>query len=392
MYIPINIVYLTIMNDIIEEVKDLMPEVIKSVCAGEGGFNSKYQRLKNDILIPNWSLIYGRYEKFGQSKKDNKGRNSVYFKNKWSVLNQFNTNSTIQQKIIIFLNRKILIDFPESYEHEKIWINADEDLNYEYLRERIENYFIWLNYYFDDIFIDLNNVNSTHFLYELMEMGYEIMGKGTFCELIGEYELKLIRRDCDVLRIGGRGSQNDMINGVDLKVIDRETKKVELYQSKKLKLYGMMIYGKLNYEDYLTKGITHILLFSMGDKNYEDRMHIIELTPETFTRIEKSGGTNILLNPGFMQNIKISNMFKSEVLLKFWIYVSKNDIPFIMDIGDETKFEYNREENTIYSTLPKDGEKFDKNSLLETWTNLIQTIEKEENVEYEIKKLKETFQ
>jgi hypothetical protein len=379
------------MNDDIEEVKDLMIEVVKSVCAGEGGYNSKYQKLKNDILLPNWSQIYKRYEQYGQSKVDGKGRNSIYFKNKWSVLNQFNTNSTIQQKIITFLNKKILIDFPETYEQEKIWVNPDEILNYDYLCNCIENYFIWLNFYFDDIFIDLNNVNSTHFLYELMEMGYEIMGNGTFCELIGEYQLKLMRRDCDVLRIGGRGSQNDMLNGVDIEVIDRETKKIELYQSKKLKLYGMTIYGKLNYEDYLKKGITHILLFSMGDKKYDDKMHIIELTLNTFSRIEKNGGTNILLNPGYMQNIKISNMFKSEALLKFWIYVSKNDIPFIMDIGDETKFEYNKEENKIYSILPKDGEKFNKESLSDVWTNLIRTIEKEENVEYEIEKLKEAL-
>jgi hypothetical protein len=364
-------------------------DCLQQICAGD--------EIKNNHLLPLWRDLYKKtYVKYNLWDEKSGG---VIYKGNWSPINQANTNYTIQTKIANKLNEFIYEDFIKNNIHyiqstEVNYIEFDKSRIYDhsYLLTELNNYFFWLNYYSDSILVDLNALKKSDFLYELIEDAINLMGFGNYCEMCFEYYLKNNRKDLtNIERSGKRGSSIDF-KGIDISAKESSYPFKKLfYQCKHIKIYnGYTIYDKLNIQYYKRKGINYIVLINFQDRDITKKGKLYVVHIEDFHNSTHKNKQILKFNPS--ESMEISAIFNSKLLYDFFIYSSRFNIEFKMEVvQNDYKCIFNKENKNVELYLPSNENDFDPLKIKNAWIDVINYFETEENKENELISLENRF-
>ena len=352
---------------------------IKKICTLKGPLKRKFMDGWRSI----WKESYANIGQYGFCGRN--GMEGVLTpKGNWSPVNQFNTNYTINIKIVEKLNEWIYQDFflkgLNNFNGELISEITFED---DKIDKEIENYFSWVRYYNDKILIDQRVMSSKDFLYELFEISSRTMGIGTYAEICIEYHFKKHITSTNIYRTSAiRGSLDDMVNGCDLFTINKTDKtKIKKIQTKVVKFFENNFKNLIDVNDYLEKEIDFLILASM---NYDYRFNtispdeIIVLNLNNETIIEKPNNWFTYNTKNVVMKEKIDEIFNSQIFFEFFVYCTKNDIEFLLEVSDETNFDYNKEERKLNAHLPSGSENFDNDKIYDIWSKIIENISKSE--------------
>lgn len=246
--------------------------------------------LKNKFLMF-WEKLcretFTQYNQYGICQRN--GNKGVLTPNgNWSPVNQYNTNYTINSKIAEKINKWISDEFVfkghnqiDGREVKKITFTNDSR---NYIEEEVNNYFFWLNYFKDRIFVDQKIMTRSDFQYELFEIASKTMGSGTYGEFCVEYFYKKNFPDLPIYRTSSvRGDINDMVGGCDLYTQDKDDPdKILKYQSKLMRYNSHGLFHRpVDVRNYISKGIDYLVLvilnydFKYGTINPEDRKSVV---------------------------------------------------------------------------------------------------------------------
>jgi hypothetical protein len=332
-------------------------------------------------------------------------RNSTYGvltpKGTWSPVNQFNTHYTVNVKIIEKLNEWIFTDFflkgTNEINGEKIKEITFENNSSDYIELELKNYFKWLRYYKDKIFIDHNLIGPSDFIYELFTIASKTIGTGTYGELCIEQYFKKNVKTSKIYRTSlVRGSTVDMVNGCDLFTVNNEDKtKIKRIQSKVIKFQGDSFKNIIDVKDYLDKNIDFLVLVSL---NYDFRFDTINPTKMVFlylkddTIINQPNGWYTYNKNNVLMEEKIDDIFNSKIFYEFFMYCSRNDIEFSLEVSEDTILNYIKDENKVIVSLPTSSDKFDTDKIYEVWVEIINSIsKKQEDIDFMMSSLKNFF-
>ena len=330
---------------------------------------------------------YSEYNQYGLCLRNNK-TGVLTPKGNWSPINQFNTNYTINSKLIQKLNEWISNDFffrgiseVNGMDIKEITFNKEDFFDSEdYVEQEIDNYFFWLRHYKNKIFLNQEKMTQNDFLNELFEIAAKTLGLGTYGELCVEFFLKRKYPTTPVFRTSAvRGDKNDMIGGCDLYIIDGE--KTKKFQTKVTKIGTDNIFKKLIDVNYYKRlGIDYLVLV---DLNYNfiyntmkpDRMVFLRMEDDLI--IKKPNGYTYNNNHVIMEN-NIDNIFHSQVFFEFFVYCTKNDVEFLLEVGDDTSFNFDKNERKLNVILPSKSEDINNEKIKESWVEIIELISKDD--------------
>ncbi len=332
-------------------------------------------------------------------------RNSTYGvltpKGTWSPVNQFNTHYTVNVKIIEKLNEWIFTDFflkgTNEINGEKIKEITFENNSSDYIELELKNYFKWLRYYKDKIFIDHNLIGPSDFIYELFTIASKTIGTGTYGELCIEQYFKKNVKSAKIYRTSlVRGSSIDMVNGCDLFTVNNDdSSKIKRIQSKVVKFQGDSFKNIIDVKDYIGKNIDFLVLVSL---NYDFRLHIVNPTRMVFlylkedTIISESNGWYTYNKNNILMEEKIDDIFNSKIFFEFFMYCSKNDVEFSLEVSEDTNLNFIKEERKVCVSLPSSSENFDIDKIHDVWVEIIQSIsQKQEDIDFMMNILKNLF-
>ncbi len=376
---------------------------IYKICTGRESVHSKEKpRLKE-----NWDKVYKKFytphNQYGVNPES--GLEGVLTSKKtWSAVNQINTHATAQDILIQYLNQQISNKFVargiEDVDGRKVkLIEFDpKSEDPEYIRNELDNYFFWINYFGDKIFKNLNQITKEDPLHQILEIANFTMAQGTFGELSTEYLLKTKYKDkYNTYRNSStRGDFSDMITGTDIYVtVKSSPETIKNFQVKNSKIYsGNTIYTSINTRDYKKKGVDYLVLAQIDikdDPTYVPNPTTLVFLPmkEDLLKTNKSftgtKDTYTFDSKDIIMEENISPIFKSKPFFEFFKYCSKQGIGFDMDVSEnETKFEIL--EKSIKFLLPEKEENFDESVVLDAWKQLIEIYDdgpaKKENLEF----------
>ncbi len=90
---------------------------------------------------------------------------------------------------------------------------------------------------------------------------------------------------------------------------------------------------------------------------------------------------------------KIDDMFNSKVFFEFFMYCSKNEIEFALEVSEETNLIFNKDENKVIVNLPSNSEDFDIEKIREVWVEIIKSIsKKQEDIDFMMNFLENLFE
>lgn len=376
---------------------------LNKICSARDFSYKKHKK----YLITKWIEILRKYyEPRGQFKvfDHNKKPGVCTPKGTWSALNQFNTHATGQDIIVQFLNQRISNEFFTKGIDDiggvpvKLIEFSEKNSNDEYVRSEIDNYFFWLDYYGDKIFLNLNDVKEDDLLYNLIDFVNFTMAYGTFGELSIEYLFKKkYRKKYDIYRNSStKGDSDDMSGGVDLYSVETGSGKVKKYQAKNTSITdSTIIPTSINTRDYSEKGVDYLVLVQLGIKNEPN----YEPNPKTmvFLPMKENLLTTITGYTGYtkysfkkediIMEEDISKIFKSKLFYEFFSYCTKHGIMFNMDVTEETKIEVL--ETSVNITLPSKDDDFNEEIIVDGWRKLITEFESGESREDSLRRLEE---
>jgi hypothetical protein len=348
--------------------------------------------------------IYSEYGQYGKCLKNNT-TGVLTPKGNWSPINQFNTNYTINVEIAQKVNEWIMDEFifrgidevegrnVKEITFDKVRYSSFED----YISEEIENYFFWLRYYKDRIFIDQNLMCQNDFLYQLFETASRTLGSGTYAEFCIEYFYKKKYPFSNIFRTSSiRGDLTDMVGGCDLFIYDKDdSSKIKKFQSKVVRIDKNNVFNKqIDVKTYLKKGINYLVLVSL---NYDyksgnikpDRMIFLRIDDELIIKLPKGFTYN---KENLVMTEKIDDIFHSQVFFEFFVYCTKNDVEFSLEVGENTSFEFIESERKINAVLPKESKNFNHGEIKDVWLKIIDSITtKNEDKESMYEKLENLF-
>jgi len=367
---------------------------IKKICTIKGP--------TKDLFLSEWREVfkecYFNKNQYGFCQKN--GTYGVLTpKGSWSPVNQFNTNYLINIKIIEKLNEWIFQDYffkgINNLNGKPLRdITFDDSLSVE---EEIINYFKWFREYKDRILIDHKIIGINDFLYELFNIASKTMGIGTFAELCIEYYFKKNVKSVNIYRTSlYRGSLIDMINGCDLFTVNnKDDTKVKRIQSKVVKFQGDSFKNIIDVKDYIGKNIDFLVLVSL---NYDFRFHTVSPTRMVFlhlkedTIIPELNGWYTYNKNNVLMEEKIDDVFNSKIFFEFFMYCSKNDVEFSLEVSENTNLNFIEEERKVCVSLPSSVENFDINKIHDTWIEIINSIsQKKEDIDFMTNTLKNLF-
>jgi hypothetical protein len=208
------------------------------------------------------------------------------------------------------------------------------------------------------------------------------MAYGMFGEVCLQYHLSLRGTPIDVYRTSAvRGSTNDMVGGFDIYTVHRETNAVSKFQVKTCKINeGDYITRKVDYSHYKTNGVNFLALV-------ETRKEVIVLRLEDDTLTEKEKNKFYFNKDLIVMREPISDVLKNEVCFELFVYCSKKDLTFNLEVGEETNVDFKKEEKVLTLTLPKISENFNQQSIIDGWKSVITQIEDGEEKETSLKNL-----
>ena len=369
---------------------------VKKICTIKGPIK--------DLFLSEWREVfkecYLSKNQYGFCQKN--GTYGVLTpKGSWSPVNQFNTNYIVNIKIIEKLNEWIFQDY---------FLKGVNNLNGEPLREitfdndspnyierEIRNYFKWFRVYKDRILIDHKIIGPSDFLYELFHIASKTIGTGTYGELCIEHYFKKNVKTAKIYRTSlVRGSSIDMVNGCDLFTVNNDDNtKVKRIQSKVVKFEGDSFKNIIDVRDYIGKNINYLVLVSL---NYDFRFHTVNPTRMVFlhlkedTIIPELNGWYTYNKNNILMEEKIDDIFNSKIFFEFFMYCSKNDVEFSLEVSEDTNLNFIEEERKVCVSLPAGNENFDVNKIHETWIQIINSIsQKQEDIDLMKNTLKNLF-
>jgi len=322
-------------------------------------------------------------------------------KRSWSPVNQFNTNYLVNIKIIEKLNEWIFQDYflkgINNLNGEPLKEITFEDDRPNYIEEEIKNYFNWFREYKDRILIDHRMIGPSDFLYELFHIASKTIGTGTYGELCIEHYFKKNVKSAKIYRTSlTRGSTIDMVNGCDLFTINNEdNSKVKRIQSKVVKFQGDSFKNIIDVKDYIGKNIDFLVLVSL---NYDFRFHTVTPTKMVFlylkedTIISQLNGWYTYNKNNVLMEEKIDDIFNSKIFFEFFMYCSKNDVEFSLEVSEDTELKFLNDERKVCVNLPSSSENFDIEKIYDTWVEIIKNIsQKQEDIDLMMETLKNLF-
>lgn len=352
---------------------------------------SKKSTVKNKFLMLWERLCKETFTQYGQYgiclRNGNKG--VLTPSGNWSPVNQYNTNYTINTKIAEKINEWISNEYIfkgvnkiDGKDIKKITFTKNSD---NYISDEIDNYFFWLNCFKNRIFVDQNLMTRSHLQFELFEIASKTMGSGTYGEFCIEYFFKKNYPDLPIYRTSSvRGDVNDMVGGCDLYTQDKDDHdKILKYQSKLVRFDSQGLFNRfVDVRNYISKGIDYLVLvvlnydFKYGTIN-PDNMLFLTLNEDVF--IKHPSGRFAYNEDNLVMDKKIDDIFHSKVFFEFFLYCTKNDIEFSLEVSEETKFEFLKEERKMNVLLPKNSEDFHPNEIETVWMEVIEFVEKNDS-------------
>ena len=89
---------------------------------------------------------------------------------------------------------------------------------------------------------------------------------------------------------------------------------------------------------------------------------------------------------------KIDDIFNSKIFYEFFMYCSRNDIEFSLEVSEDTILNYIKDENKVIVSLPTSSDKFDTDKIYEVWVEIINSIsKKQEDIDFMMSSLKNFF-
>ncbi len=248
------------------------------------------------------------------------------------------------------------------------------------------------------MFVDHRLLGPSDFLYELFHVASKTIGSGTYGELCIEYHFKKNIKTAKIYRTSlVRGSSIDMVNGCDLFTINIEDEtKVKKIQSKVVKFQGNSFKNIIDVKDYIGKGIDFLVLVSLN-YNFKfntvspDKMIFLYLKEDTI--INQSDGWYTYNKNNILMQEKIDDMFNSKIFFEFFMYCSKNEVEFVLEVSEETNLNFIKDENKVIVNLPSNSEDFDIQKIYNVWVEIIQNIsKKQEDIDFMMNTLKNLFE
>ena len=369
---------------------------VKKICTIKGPIK--------DLFLSEWREIfkecYLNKKQYGFCE-----RNGTYGvltpKGSWSPVNQFNTNYTVNIKIIEKLNEWIFQDYflkgvnnLNGQPLKEITFDNDSP---NYIEDEIKNYFKWFRVYKEKILIDHKIIGPSDFLYELFDIASRIIGTGTYGELCIEHYFKKNVTSAKIYRTSlQRGSSIDMISGCDLFTVNNDdSSKIKRIQSKVVKFQGDSFKNLIDVSDYINKNIDFLALVSL---NYDFRLNTVNPTKMVFlylkedTIISESHGWYTYNKNNVLMEEKIDDILNSKIFFEFFMYCSKNDVEFSLNVSEDTDLNFIKEERKVCVNLPSNSEDFDMDKIRNVWMEIIQTIsKKQEDIDFMETTLKNLF-
>lgn len=369
---------------------------VKRICTIKGPIK--------DLFMDEWSNMfkecYRNKNQYGFCEK-NGTYGVLTLKRSWSPVNQFNTNYLVNIKIIEKLNEWIFQDYflkgINNLNGEPLKEITFEDDRPNYIEEEIKNYFNWFREYKDRILIDHRMIGPSDFLYELFHIASKTIGTGTYGELCIEHYFKKNVKSAKIYRTSlTRGSTIDMVNGCDLFTINNEdNSKVKRIQSKVVKFQGDSFKNIIDVKDYIGKNIDFLVLVSL---NYDFRFHTVTPTKMVFlylkedTIISQLNGWYTYNKNNVLMEEKIDDIFNSKIFFEFFMYCSKNDVEFSLEVSEDTELKFLNDERKVCVNLPSSSENFDIEKIYDTWVEIIKNIsQKQEDIDLMMETLKNLF-
>jgi hypothetical protein len=78
-----------------------------------------------------------------------------------------------------------------------------------------------------------------------------------------------------------------------------------------------------------------------------------------------------------MEN-NIDNIFHSQLFFEFFVYCTKNDVEFLLEVGDDTSFNFDKNERKLNVILPSKSEDINNEKIKESWVEIIELISKDD--------------
>lgn len=369
---------------------------VKKICTIKGPIK--------DLFLSEWREVfkecYLSKNQYGFCEKN--GTYGVLTpKGSWSPVNQFNTNYIVNIKIIEKLNEWIFQDYffkgVNNLNGEPLRDITFDDNSPNYIEEEIRNYFNWFRVYKDRILIDHKIVGPSDFLYELFNVASKTIGTGTYGELCVEHYFKKNVKTAKIYRTSlVRGSSIDMVNGCDLFTINNDDNtKVKRIQSKVVKFQGDSFKNIIDVNDYICKNINFLVLVSL---NYDFRFNTVNPTRMIFlhlkedTIIPELNGWYTYNKNNILMEEKIDDIFNSKIFFEFFMYCSKNDVEFSLEVSEDTELKFVKDERKVCVNLPSSSENFDIEKIYDTWVEIIKSIsQKQEDIDLMMETLKKLF-
>jgi len=86
-------------------------------------------------------------------------------------------------------------------------------------------------------------------------------------------------------------------------------------------------------------------------------------------------------------------MFNSKIFFEFFMYCSKNEVEFVLEVSEETNLNFIKDENKVIVNLPSNSEDFDIQKIYNVWVEIIQNIsKKQEDIDFMMNTLKNLFE
>lgn len=338
-----------------------------------------------NAFMHHWSLIYkdyyGSFNQYGHCKEN--GNQGVLDENgKWSYLNLFNTNYSVNTHLCGYINKRIrneliskgirqlddLLVNPVSFE------NNGFDSESKFLEKEMEKYFTWVRFFGDDIFLPHGQIKDGTILRELINISKTTFHNGTYCEVVLQYYI--MKWDPNVIAHRTsivRGSSEDF-SGRDIYTTDLTGKVLNEYQSKLTGIYKNSI-KKLDNRRYQQSGVHFMGLVDLFS-GFKRRVVILNLVPDLFFTNQE--GKYEFTDDKIYKKTVMSNFFAPDsAFYNFFLYCSKKDIVFDLEKNDESEMDvqYDSKENKVIAILPSDEDKLDNIMILTLWGEMIDALD-----------------
>ena len=377
-----------------------------------------YFDIKKQIILPKWYEIYERYytpfSQYGKCK-DNDKFGVLTPRGYWSPINQFNTNASVQSNLAEYLNKRIDSDFiskgitqTEFGDVRPIEMSISRIHDLDYLKSELENYFWWLDFYGEDIFINQKFIPKNHILGDLIDIAVETMARGKYGEFLTEYHLRMKRPELKINRTTMvKGSHDDMVRGTDLITYVENMNGTVTEERYQIKVMGISnnnsFYKNINYTDYHNKGVNFLVAVSLnriGDFSSKRHITVLHMDPKFYsqTRDYKNRAVTKFTNDAIVMNDELDYISTDKIFYEFFLYCTKHDLNFVLEFDDTEEgrnyelwgtvsMDFDPDKNIVNLVLPRKRENYYKEDVIVGWRKIAQSIESGPQLEETLRRL-----